>query len=559
MALDPLTITLDEEDTSELRSMTLRFWICAALTLPLFTLTMGEHYSHTLAAWAAQSGWLQVLLATPVVLWGGGPFFVRAWDSFRTWRLNMYSLIALGTGAAYLFSLYAVLFPASLPAAFKHDAGVPLYFEAAAVITVLVLLGEVLQLRARSRTTQAIKSLLGLAPATAIRISAEGHESEVALAQVAIGDRLRVRPGAKIPVDGKVLEGASVVDEAMITGESLPVEKRAGDSVIAGTLNQTGTLVMQAERVGSETLLSRIAQMVNEAARSRAPIQNLADRVAAWFVPSVIAIAAVTFLVWAVAGPPPALNHALVAAVSVLIIACPCALGLATPMSIMVGIGRGAAAGVLIKDAEALELMEKVDTLVVDKTGTLTEGKPRLTTLEALPPYTEDDLLRFAASVEKVSEHPLAAAIVEGARERSITLADVRDFGSHTGKGVAGVVDGHQVLAGTLKLMEEHGVDISSVRARSDELRSAGLTVMLIAIDGHIAGLLGVKDPIKSTTREALAILKAEGIEVIVLTGDNRITAAAVTRELGLPTSKPRCCLKTNSAWSRLCKARAVS
>jgi heavy metal translocating P-type ATPase len=534
MALEPLNVSLEDADDSELRSMTLRFWVGAALTLPLLLATMSEFFAPRLASWAAGAGWFQAALATPVVLWGGWPFFVRAWHSFRTWNLNMYSLIALGTGAAYAFSVYAILFPETLPHAFKHDGNVPLYFESAAVITVLVLLGEVLQLRARSRTSGAIKALLGLVPGTATRVTADGTEEEISLDEVAIGDRLRVRPGAKLPVDGRVIEGASAVDESMVTGESVPVEKRTGDPVTAGTLNQTGSFVMQAERVGAATLLARIAQMVNEAARSRAPIQALADTVSAWFVPTVIVIASIAFTVWAMVGPPPALANAFVAAVSVLIIACPCALGLATPMSIMVGVGRGASEGVLIKDAEALELMEKIDTLVIDKTGTLTEGRPLLTTVEAVNGIKEDELLRFVASVERVSEHPLAAAIVRGAAERKLALGDVQSFHSITGKGVQGIVDGRNILAGTAGLMEEQSVDASGVAARSDELRRDGQTVLLVAVDGRIAGLVGVKDPIKVTTREALDILTADGIVVVMLTGDNRVTAAAVAHELGI-------------------------
>ena len=534
MALEPLNISLEDADDSELRSMTLRFWVGVALTLPLLLATMSEFFAPRLASWAAGAGWLQAALASPVVLWGGWPFFVRAGHSFRTWNLNMYSLIALGTGAAYAFSVYAILFPETLPLAFKHDGNVPLYFESAAVITVLVLLGEVLQLRARSRTSGAIKALLGLTPSTATRVAPDGTEEEISLDKVAIGDRLRVRPGAKLPVDGKVIEGASVVDESMVTGESVPVEKRTGDAVTAGTLNQTGSFVMQAERVGAATLLARIAQMVNEAARSRAPIQELADTVSAWFVPTVIVIAGVAFAVWAMVGPPPALANAFVAAVSVLIIACPCALGLATPMSVMVGVGRGASEGVLIKDAEALELMEKVDTLVIDKTGTLTEGRPRLTTVEAVNGIKEDELLRFAASVERVSEHPLAAAIVRGATERKLALGDVQSFHSVTGKGVQGIVDGRNILAGAVGLMEEQSVDASGVAARSDELRRDGQTVLLVAVDGRMAGLIGVKDPIKVTTREALDMLTADGILVVMLTGDNRVTAGAVAHQLGI-------------------------
>ena len=534
MALEPLTVSLEDADDSELRSMTLRFWIGAALTLPLLVASMSEFFAPRLAAWAAGNGWFQAVLATPVVLWGGAPFFVRAWHSFRTLNLNMYSLIGLGTGAAYGFSVYALLFPQTLPAAFTHHGSVPLYFEPAAVITVLVLLGEVLQLRARSRTSGAIKALLSLAPATAIRVSADGSETEVPLDQVVIGDRLRVRPGAKIPVDGRVLEGASVIDESMVTGESVPVEKRESDPVTGGTLNQTGTFILRAEHVGADTLLARIAQMVNEAARSRAPIQKLADQVSTWFVPAVIAIAVVAFAVWALVGPPPALANALVVAVSVLIIACPCALGLATPMSIMVGVGRGATDGVLIKDADALQRMEKVDTLVVDKTGTLTEGRPRLVTVEAVNGFDASEVLRLAASVERVSEHPLAGAIVAGAAERSIQPAAVEDFTSHTGMGVEGVVDGRKVLAGTAKLMTERAIAGTELLSRSDALRGEGQTVMFVAVDGRLAGFLGVKDPIKATTRDAIQRLKADGIAIIMLTGDNRITAQAVARELGI-------------------------
>jgi len=517
--------------------MTLRFWVSAALTLPLLVATMSEFFAPRLAAWAAQAGWFQALLATPVVLWGGAPFFVRAWHSFRSaslGNLNMYTLIGLGTGAAYGFSVFALAFPQALPAAFRQNGALPLYFEAAAVITTLVLLGEVLQLRARSRTSGAIRALLALAPNTAFRLAADGSEAEVPLDQVVIGDRLRVRPGATVPVDGKLVEGASVVDESMVTGESVPVEKRTGDALTGGTLNQTGSFVMQVERVGADTLLARIAQMVNEAGRSRAPIQKLADRVSGRFVPTVIAIAVIAFAVWALWGPPPALANALVVAVSVLIIACPCALGLATPMSIMVGVGRGASEGVLIRDAEALELMEKVTTLVVDKTGTLTEGRPRLVTVEAAEGFNDADLLRFAASVEKVSEHPLAAAIVAGARERGVLTVDVQDFESITGKGVRGTVEGKTVLAGTARLLQERSIDASGFGTRSDALRREGQTVMLIAVDGRVAGLVGVRDPIKATTREALDILKAEGVSVIMLTGDNRVTGEAVARELGL-------------------------
>src|SRR6202140_1003523 len=490
MALEPLNVSLEDADDSELRSMTLRFWVGAALTLPLLLATMSEFFAPRLASWAAGAGWFQAALATPVVLWGGWPFFVRAWHSFRTWNLNMYSLIALGTGAAYAFSVYAILFPETLPHAFKQDGNVPLYFESAAVITVLVLLGEVLQLRARSRTSGAIKALLGLTPSTATRVTVDGTEEEISLDKVTVGDRLRVRPGAKLPVDGRVIEGASVVDESMVTGESVPVEKRTGDAVTAGTLNQTGSFVMQAERVGAATLLARIAQMVNEAARSRAPIQELADTVSAWFVPTVIVIAGFAFLVWGLVGPPPALANAFVAAVAVLIIASPCALGLATPMSIMVGTGRGASAGVLVKKADALELMEKVDTLVVDKTGTLTEGKPRLVGVTSLGGLAEDALLRLVASLERGSEHPLAAAITKAAEAKGLTLGAVADFRSETGKGVIGTVDGQQVAVGNVALLRALGIDPGALPADAEARRKDGQTVMLVAVDGKAAGLV---------------------------------------------------------------------
>ena len=534
MALEPLTVSLEPEDDSELRSMTRRFWIAAALSLPLVLAGMAEYFSPRLAAWATDTGWLQALLATVVVVWAGGPFFVRGWQSLLSRNLNMYSLIGLGTGAAYGFSLFALLLPHSVPEAFKQGGMVPLYFEPAAVITVLVLLGEVLQLRARSRTSGAIRSLLGLAPANAIRVSADGGEHEVPLSDVRVGDLLRVRPGGRIPVDGRLVEGASVVDESMVTGESLPVEKKAADAVTAGTMNQTGSFLMRAERVGADTLLARIAQMVNEASRSRAPIQKLADRVSAWFVPAVVLIAVIAFAAWAFAGPQPTLAHALLAAVSVLIIACPCALGLATPMSIMVGVGRGASDGVLIRDAEALELMERVNTLVIDKTGTLTEGKPKLAALEAAPGYTEEQVLRFAASLEASSEHPLAAAITAAAAERGLAVARADGFDAIPGKGVRGTVDGHRVIAGNALLMSEAAIDIGVLGSRADALRGNGHTVMLVSVDGRAAGLVGVKDPIKASTPEALQALRSAGVDVIMLSGDNRITAEAVGRELGL-------------------------
>ncbi len=473
-------------------------------------------------------------LATPVVLWGGWPFFVRAWISFRTAKLNMFSLIGLGTGASYLFSVIALLFPDVLPESFKDMGSAPLYFEPAAVITTLVLLGQVLELRARSRTTDAIRALLGLAPTTAMRVDDNGGESEVPLESVVVGNRLRVRPGDKIPVDGKVTEGSSVVDESMVTGESVPIRKEIGATVTGGTINQTGSFVMRAEKVGANTLLARIAQMVSEAGRSRAPIQKLADTVAGWFVPMVITIALVSALVWAFAGPPPMLANALVVAVSVLIIACPCALGLATPISVMVGIDRGAGEGVLIKDAEALEILERVDTLVVDKTGTLTEGKPKIVTLEAIGGFSEGDLLRCAASIEKASEHPLAAAIVTGAGERGVIPVAVTDFDSITGKGVRGRVDGKQVLVGNPVFLKDAGLVIDAQVARAEVLRALGQTVLLVAIEGQAAGLIGVADPIKASTAEAVHLLKADGISIVMLTGDNRTTADAVARTLGI-------------------------
>jgi heavy metal translocating P-type ATPase len=473
-------------------------------------------------------------VATPVVLWGGWPFFERAWVSFRTLRLNMYSLIGLGMAVAYLFSVFAVLVPDALPEAFKAHGLAPLYFEAAAVITTLVLLGEVLELRARSQTSGAVRALLGLAPNTAIRVETDGAEREVPLAEVQPGERLRVRPGAKVPVDGVVLEGHSVVDESMITGESVPVEKRAGNPVTGATVNQTGSFVMRAEKVGADTLLAQIAHLVGEAARSRAPIQRLADLVSSWFVPGVIAIAAIAAVIWWLFGPQPALANALVVAVSVLIIACPCALGLATPISVMVGVGRGALDGVLIKDAEALELMEKVTTLVVDKTGTLTEGKPALQAVESAGALAESEVLRLAASLERASEHPLAAAIVAAAEARGIALGPVADFASITGKGVRGTIDGRQVLIGNVALLADARVDPGPLADRAQALQAEGQTVMFVAVDGRAAGLVGVADPVKGSTPEAIRALRAAGVKIVMLTGDNRRTAQAVAAKLGL-------------------------
>ena len=537
MALEPLDTTAAHDD-SELHDMTRRFWVGVALTGPLLLLAMSEffpglHIQDRLGTSAY--AWLQAALATPVVLWGGWPFFVRGWVSFRTWKLNMFSLIALGTAAAYVFSVFALLFPASLPEAFKMNGMAPLYFEPAAVIVTLVLLGQVLELRARSRTNSAIRALLELAPASAIRIAADGREEDIPLDKVQKGNRLRVKPGGKIPVDGEVLEGHSYVDESMLTGEPMPVDKQPGSRVAAGTVNQTGSFAMRADKVGNETLLARIVQMVNEASRSRAPIQKLADRASAWFVPTVLVAAAVAFGAWASIGPPPPLANALVVAVSVLIIACPCALGLATPLSIMVGIGRGATEGILIKNAEALELMEKVDTLVVDKTGTLTEGRPKVQQVMPAEGFQQDEILLLAASLERLSEHPLAKAIVEHATTRGLASQPVADFASITGQGVRGLINGRRVALGNGALMRAEGIveeDTSS--ARTHDMRAQGQTVMNVAVDGRFAGLIGVADPIKASAAEAITRLRQENIRVVVVTGDNAVTANAVARQLGL-------------------------
>jgi len=540
MALEPADASI-EEDTTELDDMSLRLKVCAALSLPLLLISMGEmvpglNLHHVIGG--ERLGWLQAILGTPVVLWGGWPFFLRARDSFRSWNLNMFSLIGLGTGASFVFSVFALLFPGLLPEAFKMDGMAPLYFEAAAVIITLVLLGQVLELRARARTNSAVRSLLELAPNTAVRQRADGSEEEVHLDEVQVGDVLRVKPGGKLPVDGVLLDGHSNVDEAMITGEPLPVEKIPGSKLTAGTVNQTGSFLMRAERVGSDTLLARIVQLVNEAGRSRAPIQKLADKVSGWFVPGVVASAVLAFVLWAVFGPAPALAHGLVAAVSVLIIACPCALGLATPISIMVGIGRGAREGVLIKDAEALELMEKVDTLVVDKTGTLTEGKPVVQRVIVAPGMTDVEVLRLAASIDALSEHPLAIAIVNEARQRSLTIAPVKQFASITGQGVRGLIEGKQVLLGNLRLMEAENIALGAIMTDVRLLREQGQTVMFLAVGGAIAGIISVADPIKASTREAIAQLHAAGLRIIVLTGDNATTAAAVALQLGVDEYK---------------------
>jgi P-type Cu+ transporter len=534
MALEPRTVTLDEKNP-ELDDMTRRFRWSALITAPMLAFMVSEFLPAHPVQRMLPHGWLNwilLVLASPVVLWGGWPFFVRGWASVVNRHLNMFTLIALGVGAAYAYSLVATFAPALFPESFRLMGEVAVYFEPAAVIVVLVLLGQVLELRARSRTGSAIRNLLGLAPETARRIEQDGTERDVPLEQVHVDDRLRVRPGERIPVDGVVLEGKSTVDESMVTGEPIPVEKTAASKVTGGTVNATGQFIMQAERVGSDTLLAQIVRMVSEAQRSRAPIQRLADTVSAWFVPMVIVIAVITFIVWSQYGPEPRFAHALVNAVAVLIIACPCALGLATPMSIMVGTGRGAEAGVLIRNAEALEIFEKVTTIVVDKTGTLTEGKPRLTTLEPQAGLDEVTLLRLGASLEHVSEHPLAAAIVAGARERNVALSDVRDFQSVTGNGVTGTVDSRTVAIGNLRHLESLAIDPGGLRERADSLRREGQTVMFVAVDGQPAGLVGVADPIKSTTAEAVEALHREGIKVVMLTGDNRTTADAVARSV---------------------------
>ncbi len=537
MALEPELVTADTGPSGELLDMSRRFWIALLLTIPVFVLEMGSHLFpalHNLVP-SRLSGWLQFALATPVVLWAGWPFFERGWVSIRTRNLNMFTLIAMGTGVAWAYSVVATFAPTIFPAAFRMmDGTVAVYCEAAAVITVLVLLGQVLELRARERTSGAIKALLNLAPKTARRIGADGNDEEVSLDQVAVGDRLRVRPGEKVPVDGKVEEGRSSLDESMVTGESMPVTKALGDVVIGGTINQSGALVMRAEKVGRDTMLARIVQMVADAQRSRAPIQRLADQVAGLFVPAVLLIALIAFGVWGIWGPEPRLAHGLIAAVAVLIIACPCALGLATPMSIMVGIGRGAGLGVLIKNAEALERMEKVDTLVVDKTGTLTEGRPSVTRIIPTTGYEETELLRLAAGVERASEHPLALAVIAAAKDRGIVLPEVTDFDSPTGKGAIGTVDGKRITLGNARFLSESGIDVSALERQADELRQDGATAIFLGIDGQAAGILAIADAIKATTAEAIAALRKEGIRVVMLTGDNRTTAQAVGRKLGI-------------------------
>jgi len=536
MALEPEIASLDAPPNAELADMTRRFWIGLVLALPPFVLEMGGHLvgGHGLMD-QTLSNWIQLVFATPVVVWAGAPFFVRGWQSLLTRNLNMFTLIAMGTGVAYLYSVVGTIAPEIFPATFRgHDGAVAVYFEAAAVITVLVLLGQVLELRAREATSGAIKALLQLAPKTARRVDENGADHEVEIDSLKVGDHLRVRPGEKVPVDGTILEGRSALDESLVTGESMPVTKEAGSRVIAGTLNQSGGFVMRADKVGRDTLLSQIVKMVADAQRSRAPIQRLADQVAGWFVPSVIVAALIAFGAWAWFGPEPRMAFGLVAAVSVLIIACPCALGLATPMSIMVGVGRGAQAGVLIKNAEALERMEKIDTLVVDKTGTLTEGKPKLVAIVAADGFHEADILRLAASVERSSEHPLADAIVRAAKARQLELGNVENFDAPTGKGATGEVDGKTILVGNSAFLTSLGVETQSLHQQSEQLRGDGATVINIAIDGKLAGLFAIADPVKASTPDALKALAAEGIKVIMLTGDNRTTAKAVARRLGI-------------------------
>ncbi len=536
MALEPVIATAESGPSEEYLDMRRRFWVGLVLGLPVFILEMGAHLTNLHMLLGPQmSNWLQMVLATPVVLWAGWPFFQRGWQSLVTRHLNMFTLIAMGTGVAWLYSVVATVFPGIFPATFRSAEGsVAVYFEAAAVITVLVLLGQVLELRAREQTGGAIRALLDLAPKTARRIGVDGSEEDVGLDQVVVGDRLRVRPGEKVPVDGVLVEGRSSVDESMITGESMPVTKEVGAKLIGGTMNQTGAFVMEAGKVGHDTMLSQIVQMVADAQRSRAPIQRLADEVSGWFVPLVIIVAIVSFAAWMMFGPEPRFAHGLVAAVAVLIIACPCALGLATPMSIMVGVGRGARLGVLIKNAEALERFEKVDTIVVDKTGTLTEGRPKVTAMIPRTDLSETEFLRLAATLENSSEHPLALAIVNAARERGIPIGSAEGFDSPVGKGVIGMVDGHALILGSNRIMAEERIDVSSMTAKAEELRNDGATVIFMAMDGRVAGLYAIADPIKPTTPEAVSALVGAGIRVVMLTGDNETTAHAVARRLGI-------------------------
>ena len=536
MALEPMMPSLDVGPNPELADMQRRFWIGLALALPVVALEMGGHFLNLHRWISPQLGnWLQLFLATPVVLWAGWPFFERGWQSLKTRNLNMFTLIAMGTGVAWLYSVVATSAPDIFPLAFRGMGDtVAVYFEAASVITVLVLLGQVLELRARESTGGAIRALLDLAPKTARRVRDDGSDEEISAEDIAVGDRLRIRPGEKVPVDGVVIEGQGAVDESMVTGESMPVSKEAGSPLIAGTLNRSGGLVVRAERIGRDSMLSRIVQMVAEAQRSRAPIQRLADKVSGWFVPSVIGVAALAFVAWAIWGPEPAMSYGLIAAVSVLIIACPCALGLATPMSIMVGVGKGAEAGVLIKNAEALERMEKVDTLIVDKTGTLTEGKPSVIAITTAAGIDENEMLRLTASVERASEHPLATAIVSAATARKLVLQEPSAVDAPMGKGVIGTVEGKQVLVGTAKFLGERGIDAAALAGDADRLRSDGATAVFVALDGKVAGVIGIADAVKESTPAALAALKLAGIRVIMLTGDNTVTAQAVASRLGI-------------------------
>jgi len=538
MTLEPVKATAEAGENHELNDMTLRFWVGLVLTVPVFVLEMGGHIPalglDKLVS-PQVSTWVQFAFSTPVVLWAGGPFFQRAWASVVHRSLNMFSLIALGSGSAYVYSLFATFAPGLFPAGFRSMRGaVAIYYEAAAVITVLVLLGQVLELRAREQTGGAIRALLKLAPKTAHRLNAGGDDEEIALELIQVGDRLRVRPGDGLPVDGELLEGKSAVDESMVTGESMPAAKQPGDKLIGGTVNGTGSLVMRADKIGADTMLARIVTMVSEAQRSRAPIQRLADTVSGYFVPAVLGVAVVAFIVWAIWGPPPALAYALIAAVSVLIIACPCALGLATPMSIGVGIGKGAGAGVLIKSAEALERMEKVNTLVVDKTGTLTEGKPRVTAIVPAPGLSEADLLTLAASLERSSEHPLAAAIVNAAKDRKASTQEPTDFASVTGEGVTGKIGGRSVALGNAKLMSGLGIMFGDLEQKADALRGDGATALFLAVDGKPAGVIAIADPIKATTQAAIDQLRSDGIRIVMLTGDNKTTAEAVAKKLGI-------------------------
>lgn len=536
MALEPVLAAGGTGESPELRDMTRRFWVGLALTVPVFFLEMGGHLfniSHLVGA--QTSNWIQMLFGTPVVLWAGWPFFVRGWQSLVYRSLNMFTLIALGTGASWLYSMVGTLAPGLFPAELRgHEGAVAIYFEAAAVITVLVLLGQVLELRAREKTSGAIKALLDLAPKTAVRVMADGSDETVQIDTIQVGERLRVRPGEKVPVDGELVEGKGTVDESMVTGEPMPVAKAAGSKVTAGTINQTGGFVMKAEKVGADTLLSQIVHMVAAAQRSRAPIQRMADQVAGWFVPVVIVVALLTFGAWLLWGPSPAFSYALITSVAVLIIACPCALGLATPMSIMVGVGRGAQHGVLIRDAEALERMEKVDTLVVDKTGTLTEGRPKVVHIEPAAGFEADDLLQKLASVERASEHPLAIAVVQAAQERKLAFSEVTDFDSPVGKGVVGKVAGVEVLSGAAKFLSEHRIDVVPLQAAAEKQRARSATVIFVALAGKLAGFVAVADPIKETTPAALKALREAGVRIVMLTGDGKTTAEAVGRELGI-------------------------